>query len=205
MNVYRDRICDRLRIDAWLNSCSNWVLMPWHNARPPNSNVQSFSIAYYTNYIVNFTNSTTFSLVIRFRCEAKEAQCPLGDKFGCDAENDATSLMLLAKSLNLKVYIQKMNKSIDRTHFIRKNTLIFRLLVLVSMLVPAAMIYPPMIVLLLWPKISSNLVHCSAMTWIYLILAVDFRAVMIRNSKRSVYVVSGITWLIYISTSPYHM
>ncbi|NP_001273820.1 ornithine decarboxylase [Musca domestica] len=43
------------------------------------------------------------NLVIRFRCEAKEAQCPLGDKFGCDAENEATSLMLLAKSLNLKV------------------------------------------------------------------------------------------------------
>ncbi|KAM7343845.1 ornithine decarboxylase 1-like [Cochliomyia hominivorax] len=43
------------------------------------------------------------NLVIRFRCEAKEAQCPLGDKFGCDAENDATALMLLAKSLNLNV------------------------------------------------------------------------------------------------------
>ncbi|TMW54742.1 hypothetical protein DOY81_000273 [Sarcophaga bullata] len=43
------------------------------------------------------------SLVIRFRCEAQDAQCPLGDKFGCDAENDATALMLLAKSLNLKV------------------------------------------------------------------------------------------------------
>ncbi|KAI8127024.1 Ornithine decarboxylase 1 [Lucilia cuprina] len=43
------------------------------------------------------------NLVIRFRCEAKEAQCPLGDKFGCDAESDATALMLLAKSLNLNV------------------------------------------------------------------------------------------------------
>ncbi|XP_075165039.1 ornithine decarboxylase 1-like [Haematobia irritans] len=43
------------------------------------------------------------NLVIRFRCEAKDAQCPLGDKFGCDAEKDATALMLLAKSLNLKV------------------------------------------------------------------------------------------------------
>lgn len=27
----------------------------------------------------------------------------MGDKFGCDAENDATALMLLAKSLNLNV------------------------------------------------------------------------------------------------------
>ncbi|XP_037952973.1 ornithine decarboxylase 1-like [Teleopsis dalmanni] len=42
-------------------------------------------------------------LVVRFRCEAKNAQCPLGNKFGCDAENDATALMLLAKSLDLNV------------------------------------------------------------------------------------------------------
>lgn len=42
-------------------------------------------------------------MVIRFRCEAKDAQCPLGDKFGCDAENDAAALMLLAKSLKMKV------------------------------------------------------------------------------------------------------
>ncbi|XP_013107441.1 ornithine decarboxylase 1 [Stomoxys calcitrans] len=48
----------------------------------------------------NFPES---NLVIRFRCEAKDAQCPLGDKFGCDAEKDATALILLAKSLNLKV------------------------------------------------------------------------------------------------------
>ncbi|XP_054738021.1 ornithine decarboxylase 1-like [Anastrepha obliqua] len=43
------------------------------------------------------------NLVIRFRCEAKAAQCPLGDKFGCNAEADAAALMLLAKSLNLSV------------------------------------------------------------------------------------------------------
>uniref|UniRef100_A0A1A9X3P6 ornithine decarboxylase n=1 Tax=Glossina brevipalpis TaxID=37001 RepID=A0A1A9X3P6_9MUSC len=43
------------------------------------------------------------NLVIRFRCEAKEVQCPLGEKFGCDAEQDAAALMLLAKSLNLNV------------------------------------------------------------------------------------------------------
>ncbi|XP_036330361.1 ornithine decarboxylase 1-like [Rhagoletis pomonella] len=43
------------------------------------------------------------NLVIRFLCEAKDAQCPLGDKFGCNAEADAASLMLLAKSLSLSV------------------------------------------------------------------------------------------------------
>ncbi|KAH8233362.1 hypothetical protein KR026_007243 [Drosophila bipectinata] len=44
-----------------------------------------------------------FSLIVRFKSEAKEAQCPLGDKFGCDADADATALMLLAKSLDLTV------------------------------------------------------------------------------------------------------
>lgn len=43
------------------------------------------------------------NLIVRFKSEAKEAQCPLGDKFGCDADADATALMLLAKSLDLTV------------------------------------------------------------------------------------------------------
>ncbi|KAL7735471.1 hypothetical protein ACLKA6_019579 [Drosophila palustris] len=43
------------------------------------------------------------NLIVRFKCEAKEAQCPLGDKFGCDADIDASALMLLAKALNLTV------------------------------------------------------------------------------------------------------
>ncbi|KAH8284695.1 hypothetical protein KR018_011571 [Drosophila ironensis] len=43
------------------------------------------------------------NLIVRFKSEAKEAQCPLGDKFGCDADTDATALMLLAKALDLKV------------------------------------------------------------------------------------------------------
>ncbi|XP_017061277.1 ornithine decarboxylase 1 [Drosophila ficusphila] len=43
------------------------------------------------------------NLIVRFKSEAKEAQCPLGDKFGCDADVDAAALMLLAKSLDLKV------------------------------------------------------------------------------------------------------
>ncbi|XP_034476876.1 ornithine decarboxylase 1-like [Drosophila innubila] len=43
------------------------------------------------------------NLIVRFKCEAKAAQCPLGDKFGCDADIDASALMLLAKALNLTV------------------------------------------------------------------------------------------------------
>lgn len=41
--------------------------------------------------------------MIRIRCDAKEAQCPLGDKFGCDAQYEARSLMLVAKDLQLQV------------------------------------------------------------------------------------------------------
>ncbi|EDW02258.1 ornithine decarboxylase 1 [Drosophila grimshawi] len=48
----------------------------------------------------HFPNS---NLIVRFKSEAKKAQCPLGDKFGCDADIDASALMLLAKSLNLTV------------------------------------------------------------------------------------------------------
>ncbi|XP_075168993.1 ornithine decarboxylase 1-like [Haematobia irritans] len=43
------------------------------------------------------------NLVIRFRCDAKDAVHILGKKFGCDAEKEAPALMALAKKLNLKV------------------------------------------------------------------------------------------------------
>ncbi|XP_032570841.1 ornithine decarboxylase 2 [Drosophila sechellia] len=43
------------------------------------------------------------NLILRFKSEAKKALCPLGDKYGCDAEADAAALMLLAKALDLKV------------------------------------------------------------------------------------------------------
>ncbi|XP_043644519.1 ornithine decarboxylase 2 isoform X2 [Drosophila teissieri] len=43
------------------------------------------------------------NLIVRFKSEAKKALCPLGDKYGCDAESDAAALMLLAKALDLKV------------------------------------------------------------------------------------------------------
>lgn len=42
-------------------------------------------------------------MVLRFRCDAKKAQCPLGDKFGCDPKTDALRLMQEAKNLNMEV------------------------------------------------------------------------------------------------------
>jgi len=44
-----------------------------------------------------------FSLVIRIRCDATEAQCPLGIKYGCDHLTEAPSLMALARDLGLSV------------------------------------------------------------------------------------------------------
>lgn len=42
-------------------------------------------------------------LVIRIRCDAAAAQCPLGIKFGCDAETEAPRLLKLAAVLGLDV------------------------------------------------------------------------------------------------------
>lgn len=42
-------------------------------------------------------------LVIRIRCDAEDAQCQLGMKFGCDAMNEAPELLRIAKSLELNV------------------------------------------------------------------------------------------------------
>lgn len=41
--------------------------------------------------------------MIRFRCDAEDAQIAFGDKFGCDPEHEAPALMLLAQSLQLNV------------------------------------------------------------------------------------------------------
>lgn len=41
--------------------------------------------------------------MLRIRCDAKVAQCPLGEKFGCDPVADAPTLIELAKSLNLNL------------------------------------------------------------------------------------------------------
>ncbi|GAB0098589.1 Ornithine decarboxylase [Sergentomyia squamirostris] len=42
-------------------------------------------------------------LVLRIRCDAKKAQCPLGDKFGCDPKLEAPLLLTNAKNLGLTV------------------------------------------------------------------------------------------------------
>lgn len=42
-------------------------------------------------------------MVIRIRCDATDAQCPLGMKFGCDAINEAPHLLQLAHSLDIDV------------------------------------------------------------------------------------------------------
>lgn len=42
-------------------------------------------------------------LVLRIRCDAKVAQCPLGEKFGCDPGIEAPVLIKLAYELGLQV------------------------------------------------------------------------------------------------------
>ena len=44
-----------------------------------------------------------FSLVLRIRCEAESAQCPLGAKFGCDPVTEAPKLLKAAKNMALNV------------------------------------------------------------------------------------------------------
>lgn len=42
-------------------------------------------------------------MVLRIRCEAEEAQCPLGKKFGCDPMTEAPKLLKVARNMNLNV------------------------------------------------------------------------------------------------------
>ncbi|KAJ6646596.1 Ornithine decarboxylase 1 [Pseudolycoriella hygida] len=42
-------------------------------------------------------------LVLRIRCDAKKALCPLGEKFGCDPDIEAPTLINLAYELGLKM------------------------------------------------------------------------------------------------------
>ncbi|KAF7266732.1 hypothetical protein GWI33_019953, partial [Rhynchophorus ferrugineus] len=44
-----------------------------------------------------------FRLVIRIRCDAEDAQCPLGMKFGCDPIKEAPALLRTARNLGLNV------------------------------------------------------------------------------------------------------
>lgn len=45
----------------------------------------------------------TAKIVLRIRCDAETAQCPLGMKFGCDPIHEAPSLLRLAYTLGLNV------------------------------------------------------------------------------------------------------
>lgn len=50
-----------------------------------------------------FKNYPESNIVVRFRSDANKALSPLGNKFGCNAEEDGVALMLLAKSLDVNV------------------------------------------------------------------------------------------------------
>jgi len=43
------------------------------------------------------------NLVLRVRCEAEEAQCPLGKKFGCDPITEAPKLLKIACGMNMNI------------------------------------------------------------------------------------------------------
>lgn len=45
----------------------------------------------------------SFRLVLRIRCDDEKAQCPLGNKFGCDPLYEAPELMKVAKTLGLNL------------------------------------------------------------------------------------------------------
>lgn len=47
----------------------------------------------------------TYRLVLRIRCDAKVSQCPLGEKYGCNPDTEATDLIALSKSLGLTVSV----------------------------------------------------------------------------------------------------
>lgn len=51
-------------------------------------------------FLIDFS---CFRLVLRIRCEAEGAQCPLGQKFGCDPVTEAPKLLKVARNLNLNV------------------------------------------------------------------------------------------------------
>lgn len=50
--------------------------------------------------VFSFSNDR---LVLRIRCDAEVSQCPLGEKYGCNPENEAIELIELSKSLEMKV------------------------------------------------------------------------------------------------------
>ncbi|XP_055903952.1 ornithine decarboxylase 1-like [Eupeodes corollae] len=50
-----------------------------------------------------FKHYPTSNVILRFRSDAKKVLSPLGNKFGCDANENAAALILLTKSLNMNM------------------------------------------------------------------------------------------------------
>lgn len=57
-----------------------------------------------------FFSLSNYRLVLRIRCDAEVSQCPLGEKYGCNPENDAIELIELARSLEMKVCFMLQKK-----------------------------------------------------------------------------------------------
>lgn len=76
-------------------------------------------------WIDHWTAVSFLRLVLRIRCDAKVAQCPLGEKFGCDPFVDAPALIQLAKSMNLNVRDELKQRVAD---FILTNSIIQQLI-----------------------------------------------------------------------------
>lgn len=58
---------------------------------------------FHCNSHINKISIFPISLVLRIRCEAESAQCPLGKKFGCDPLTEAPKLLKTARNMNLNV------------------------------------------------------------------------------------------------------
>lgn len=128
---------------------------------------------------------TFYRLVIRIRCDAKEAQCPLGDKFGCDAEYEARSLMFVAKDLQLQVHFYlKLVSFLIFYETIIFGTWFLRWLVLVSMWDLDAEIFWPTTEPFAPPDSSSITARVWASKCVSSMLEADFRETMIVPLRR---------------------
>lgn len=71
-----------------------------------------------------FFSLSNYRLVLRIRCDAEVSQCPLGEKYGCNPENEAIELIELSKSLEMKVcfMLQKVLHHAKKTLNLSINT-----------------------------------------------------------------------------------
>lgn len=61
------------------------------------------------NFMCVFFLLSNYRLVLRIRCDAEVSQCPLGEKYGCNPENEALELIELSRSLEMKVCFMLQN------------------------------------------------------------------------------------------------